>query len=295
MSKEQLSTEELNKSIDSLIDDIFAENTEDVSKGSPIDIAQDAQTTADAAANQAPKGQMDDARGAGRPAQISDVPQNDMDGRRESQYDASITENENKEDEPDETKQSPSMDQTQEKNRIADKPKAPAMRPFTKSESGEETPISDEEWNAFQEFKKSQAEAKEQEEIKKAEEMKKAEEQKQADLIKSAVESALEPMKKENESLRKSLSEQSELVKAMANQPQRPKSITGIEQLEKSQDPDLNQEPESFTKSDLKDAAFELAKSGKISENVAYEIDMTGTTMDRQARMQIEKYLQTGK
>ena len=124
MSNENTNIEELNKSIDALIDDIFSEEEEVVEKS--IDIVQDNKATADEAVNQAPKAQKDESRGAGRPKQVSDVPQMDMDGRRESKYDDSTTENENKEDEPEETKQSQSMDQTQDKKRIASKPKAPA-------------------------------------------------------------------------------------------------------------------------------------------------------------------------
>lgn len=291
-----MNTEELNKSIDALIDDVFSDEApENVEKASPIDIAHDASETADEAVNQAPKGQKDEARGAGRPAQISDVPQVDMDGRRESEYDASTTENENKEDEPDETDQSPAIDQSSEgKGRLPKSGKAPAVRPFKKSEG-----FNEDEWNEYQALKKAKEDA-EAEELRKAEE--KAEQEKlekarkeQESLIKSAVTEALAPLQKENEELKKSLRDQGELVKAIASQPQRPKSITGIEQLEKSQDPDLKEGPESFSKAEVKDAAFELAKSGKISEDAAYEIDMTGTTSDMEARARVEKYLETGK
>ena len=67
-------SEQLNKSIDSLIDDLF---TDTVEKGDALNIAGDAKTTADAAIAAAPKMQDDAARGAGRPAQISDVPNTD--------------------------------------------------------------------------------------------------------------------------------------------------------------------------------------------------------------------------
>lgn len=294
-TKETSSMEELNKSIDALIEDIFSEETEDnkVEKASPIDIAQDAKTTADAAVNQAPSSQKDESRGAGRPKQISDVPQTDMDGRRDSEYDASTTENENKEDEPEETEQSPSIDQTSEgKGRMkGEKAAAPKNAPFKKSETGDSKPesLSDEEWQEFQEFKKSKMEAK-QEELRKSEELKKMEAKKeQEELIKSAVYAALEPLKKENEELKKSFNEQSELIKAMASQPKRPKSITGIEQLEKSMDGETT--PTTFSKSEKLDAAFELAKSGKISDTIVSELEMTGYVSDPEARTQIEKYL----
>ena len=78
----------LTKSIDELVDQLFAE---DALNKSALDIKQDAKTTADAVVNQAPSAQNDDARGAGRPKQISDVPAKDEDGKRDGSYDASIT------------------------------------------------------------------------------------------------------------------------------------------------------------------------------------------------------------
>src|SRR5689334_1375753 len=91
MSTEQKveQTDELNKSIDTLLDEVFGE-PETTEKS--IDIAKDAKTTADAVMSGVPSGQKDESRGAGRPKQISDVPQNDMDGRRESEYDDAIAE-----------------------------------------------------------------------------------------------------------------------------------------------------------------------------------------------------------
>ena len=277
--------ESLVKSIDDLIDELFT-----------VDIAKDAQTKADEAANQAPKAQKDEARNAGRPKQISDVPQNDMDGRRASEYDAAITENENKEDEPEEAKkQAISQDQTQDKNRIASKPSAPAMRPFKKSTTEDglevEEQISEEDWEAFQAFKKSQAEAKEAEELKKAEDLAKAEVEKQEALIKSAVENATSDLRKSMEDLAKTNQEQAELIKAMAATPQSPKSVTGIEQLEKSQDPELT-EPETFTKSQMLDAAESLALDGKIPMEAVIELENTGTVNNGSIRKSIEAKLQ---
>lgn len=279
-------SEELNKALDALIDEVFAEpeaQEEEVEKS--IDIAKDSKKTADAAVSAAPKAQKDEARGAGRPKQISDVPQTDMDGRRESDYDDSITENEGKEDEPEETEQSPSQDQTQEKKRMGGKPKAPAQRPFKKSE-GEEEPVelSAEEWAEFQAFKKSQEEAKKAEELKKSQEaVKKAEELRKAEVT-NAVQEAVEP-------LRKSLEEAQALIKSLSGRPQRAKSITGIEALEKSQD-DSVKEPEAFSKSDMADAIFDLAKSKAIPEDSMYEYEMTGSISDPAVRRVVERKLQ---
>ena len=286
--------EEMNKSIDLLIDDLFAEDNVEKS----IDIAKDADTKADDAVANAPKAQDDAARGAGRPKQISDVPKTDMDGKRESEYDASITENEGKEDQPDEVKkQSKAIDQVSKEGHPAGESKAPKVRPFRKSEdgenilfkseSGEEVELSADLVAEVVALRKSKAEAAEAEKLQKAKD-------EQNDLIKSAVAEALAPMKEENDKLQKAFDEQAKLLKSMSEQPVQSKSITGIEQLEKSVDPE-NTEPESFTKSEMKDAAFELAKSGEISDDVCYEMDMTGTISDQYARARIEKYLQTGK
>ena len=93
-----MSKEAMNKSIDAMIDELFTEAPVEKS----IDISKDAKTTADAAVNQAPKGQDDDKRGAGRPKQISDVPKTDTDGKRDGKYDDDITENDGKEMSPEE-------------------------------------------------------------------------------------------------------------------------------------------------------------------------------------------------
>lgn len=284
--KETQSQEELNKSIDLLVDELFAEKSEEQPENveKSIDIAQDSKTTADAAVNQAPKAEKDEARGAGRPAQISDVPQVDQDGSRDKQYDAAISERDGVEDENEEAKkQANSIDQTSDKGRMADKPAAPKMAPFKKSESGEEVvEVSKDEYEAYQAFKKSQEEAKKQEELKKAERF-------QADLIKSAVTEAVSGLKAENEELRKSMKEQSELLKAFANKPQQPKSITGIEALEKSVAPE--DKSQYFTKSEMLDAAEELVKSGSLTIDDVIELENTGSLVDSRKRVLVEKKL----
>lgn len=281
--------EELNKSIDALLDEVFSEVVE---KGSPLDLASDNKTTADAVMSQVPGSQKDESRGAGRPKQISDVPQNDMDGRRDSQYDASITENDGKEDEPEEAKkQSKAVDQVSKEGHMAQSPKAPQSRPFKKSEDGTSVELSEKEYAEFQAFKKSQVEAaekaKQTEELKKAESVKKEQEE----LVKSAIAKATDALRKENDDLRKSVSETNALIKAMASQPVRSKSITGIDVLEKGTS-DENKAPETFSKSEILDAAFELAKSGKISDTIVAEIEMTNRCSDAESRAKIEKYLE---
>ena len=275
--------EDLTKSIDALLDEVFSE---EVSKS--IDIAGDAKTTADAAVNQAPSMQKDEARGAGRPKQISDVPQNDMDGKRESEYDGAIASS-GGEMEPEEAKkQAKAIDQTSSSGHMSDGAKAPRMAPFKKSDGSE---ITEEDFRKYEAFEKAQKEAAEkaakEEELKKAESAKKVQEE----LVKSEVAKATEKLARENEELKKSVSETNALIKAMAAQPVRAKSITGVQSLEKSQSPE-GKAPETFSKSEILDAAFELAKSNKIRAEIVSEIEMTNTCSDPEAKAAIEKYLE---
>lgn len=266
--------EDLNKSIDSLLDQYFADE-ESVEKS--IDIAKDSEKTADEAVAKAPAMQKDEARNAGRSKDIHDQPQRDNDGQRSKDYDSAITENEDQEDEPEETDQSPAIDQASEgKGRMKSSGLAPKMKPFKKSEE-----IDDEEWTAFQEFKKSQAKAEQEEELKKAR-------QEQEDLIKSAVEAATSKQQEEISDLKKSLEESNALIKAMASQPQKPKSVTNVSALEKSQE---GVERDSFSKSEMLDAAEDLAKSKTIPADVVVELEMTGYVANPQYRQEIERKL----
>jgi len=284
MSTNATQTEDLNKSIDALLDEVFSD---EVNKALGIDLVQDNKTTADAAVAAAPSMQKDEARGAGRPKQISDVPQVDMDGRRGSDYDASIKERDGKEEEnPEAKKQSKDVNQLSKEGRLADGSKAPDMAPFRKSDV-----MTVEEYAEFQEFKKSKAQAAEKaikdEELKKAQAIRKENE----DLVKSAVREATSQLSRENEELRKSFKETQDLLKAMASQPVRAKSITGIDALEKSARPE-DRDSGAFSKGEILDAAFDLAKSGKINQEVVSEIEMTNRCSDPEARTKIEKYLE---
>lgn len=275
-----MSTEKLEKSIDELIEDVFGE---EVVKSEEIYHYSDSKTTADAVMSEVPSSEKDESRGAGRPKQISDVPQKDQDGRRASEYDASISEDESdKGEEPEETKkQSQPMDQSIDAHRFAASPKMKDPR-LSKS-------ISEEEYAEFEAFKKAQVEAKEtakKEELKKAEELRKVEAE---SLVKAAVEKALSPIKKENEELKKSILEQNTLIKAMASQPQRAKSVTGIDVLEKSKEEVRGQE--SVSKAEKLDAAEELFKAGQIPMEAIVELDNTGTIYNPEHRRLIEKKL----
>lgn len=268
--------DELTKSIDSLIDDLFAEPV--VKAAENFEVANAAKTTADAAIAAAPKMQDDASRGAGRPKQISDVPANDEDGKRDGQYDASIA-TAIGEEEPEETKkQIKAIDQT---SAAGHKGEGPKMKDPRLSKSDEA------EYAEFLAFKKSQAEAKEQEVLKKAEDLKKAELE---TLVKSAVASAIGPVKKENEDLRKSLGESQALIKAMAGQPQRAKSVTGIEALEKSSHEAVG--PQEFTKSEKLDAAERLVMKKALPMDAVIELENTGTVFNKEWQRSIEAELQ---
>jgi hypothetical protein len=265
-----MSKEKLHKSVDEIIDELFAEKPVEKS----LEIAQMAKTTADAAVNQAPKAQNDDARGAGRPKQISDVPDNDEDGKRDGQYDASITEKAKEQDQPEASQvKMGGQDKGEQK-----KDTGPMMKSLSEAEYAE-----------FQAFKKAQADKQKEETLMKAR-------NEQRDLIKSAIQEATTVISKDNEELRKSLKETQELVKSMAERPQRRKSIDGIHSLEKSVR-DEEKEDSTFTKSEMLDVAEELVmkKSVDFRDEHLIELENTGFIYDPTARKTLENALKNKK
>lgn len=261
-------TVELTKSIDALIDDLFAKS-EDLNPGK-------APTTADASIAQAPESETDEARGAGRPKQISEVPQNDEDGKRDGDYDSDITEKESEEgEEPEEAKKQAKVG-GQDKGEQKENEK-PAQAPFGKS-------LSEAEYAEFQALKQEKAQRAQAENLRKAR-------QEQETLIKSAVKEATSQISKENAALRKSLDETRELVKAMAERPQRRKSVDNISALEKSQSG--GPKVEHFSKSEMLDAAEELVmkKSMDFRDTDLVELDATGFVYNPVARAALEKFM----
>lgn len=275
--------EELNKSIDALLDELFVEE-ENVEKS--IDLAGDSKTLADQAVSQAPSSQDDASRGAGRPKQISDVPKVDQDGARAKEYDGAISE-QGKEQDQEEADQVKEMNQVKEGGRAGGSA-ALKTAPFKKS-NGEE--ISDKEWEEFQAFKKSQEEAK-------VEELKKAKKQEQEDLIKAVVEKTASRYIGEISELKKSLNEQKELVKSFASRPRQSKTITNVEAIEKSFDGGNQPQQESFTKSEMLDAAESLALNKSVqsfNEEHLIELENNGYIYDPVARKTLENFLQNKK
>jgi len=279
MSKEQVKhSEELNKSIDALIEDYFG-------KSENFEVANASKTTADAVMSEVPGSEDDKSRGAGRPEEDHDVPKNDEDGNPAKGYES--VQKDQSEEEPEEAKkQAKAIDQVSKEGHMAEAPKMKDPR-LSKS-------LTDEEFAEYQSLKKANDEAKAKAEAEaKATELKKSEELRKAELetlIKSAVRTAIEPVKKENEELKKSLNESQALLKAIASQPQRSKSVTGIDALEKSQPESSG--PQEFTKSEKLDAAEALVKAKKIPLDAVIELENTGTIYNPEYRRLIEQELQ---
>jgi hypothetical protein len=241
--------EELNKSIDTLIDELFVDS---VAK-SMIKDANPAKETSDEVVKMAPKAEKDEARGAGRPKQISEIPQVDVDGKRSGEYDDSIA----------------------EKQEDAKKKEDSQVSPAEIMKKS----ISDSEYQEYQELKKAKV-AKETAEI-----LQKAR-QEQSDLIKSAVSEAISAVKAENESLRKSMQEQSDLIKAIANKPQQSKAITNVAAVEKFQ---KSQTSNTLSKAEILDVAEELVKSKELDMTSVIELENTGFIYDAEARGILER------
>lgn len=268
MPVENQENEDLIKSIDAQIDALFAEDEAEVEEVVKADMIKDdkpAKTTADAAVGKAPKGEKDESRGAGRPKQISGIPQTDTDGKRSGEYDGDITEK-----------------KTEKDGKKAEDSQTEPPADMKKS-------LSESEWAEFEAFKKAKAEAAQEENLRKA----RAE---QTDLIKSAVLEAIKPVqeklaeaKAENEELKKSLTEQGDLIKSMANKPQRSKAITNVNSLEKSFGGNGQAKgSEKLSKSELLDIAEDLVKSKAISVDQAIELEQTGYIYEPDARQVFE-------
>lgn len=242
--------EQLNKSIDTLIDELFTE--ESVEK-SMIKDQKPEKETADEAVAQVPKSEKDEARGAGRPKQISDVPQTDTDGRRSGEYDGTIA--------------GPHSEATKKED-----PQVTPPQQMKKS-------LTDEEYAEYQALKKAKAEKEAAETLEKTR-------KEQADLIKSAIGEATSEMRKENEELRKALKEQGDLIKSMANKPQKSKAITSVQAVEKFQ---KSASSNTFSKAELLDIAEDLVKSKKLSMESVIELENTGFIYDPEARGILER------
>lgn len=270
MDKNQVNTaEDLNKSIDSLVNDLFAEP---IIKGEAINIAGDSKTTADAALASVP-GSENDNSNPGRPKQMHTV----SDGG-DSKYDAKVVSALSEQENEEAKKQSKDISQLSSEGRIG--------------KSFQDDP----EYKEYQALKKAEDQRKQEVEAKiKAEELKKSEDLKkveQTDLIKKAVNEAISGIQKENELIKKAFNEQTALMKSILGQPVQSKSVTSIDALEKSLDSSAQSEQTEFSKAEKLDAAENLVKSGKLPIDAVIELENTGTVYNQQWQELIGKELQ---
>ena len=254
-----MSNDELNKSIDLMIDELFSEEGfEKAMDEVPMGVGEPKEL-ADEVVNKAPKGKKDASRGEGRPVDIHDIPETDKDDKSKG-YDAV---------------------QKKEGDMGKDIPEAKQIDKNAKEvKKGYE--ISKTEYEEFMALRKSEDERM-------VDDLRKSFMAEQRDLIKSAVVEATSSIREENEQLRKSLTEQSDLVKRMAGRPQATKSITSVEALEKSARP--SEQPEHFTKSEMLDVAEDLFKSGKLRDTHVMELENNGYIYDSGARATLENEL----
>ena len=260
----KVSDENLEKSIDDLLDNLFEEDTTeqaieksknaiDQIVGEPkqtkknILATEDPEDEADKAANMAPKTKNDD-----RPIdEDSDVPKVDTDGNRAKGYDSVQS-------------KASASDVANEKKTIA--------------KSEDKVTVSKEDFEILQKAKADAEAAKEAEANSKQEELIKAMVTEQTSELKKALE--------DSTSLVKALAEEN---KELKSRPKVQKSITSIQEfdtIEKS-----GSVAKSFSKSEMLDAAEELAKSGDIRIDQVIELENNGTIYDPSARQKIEKHL----
>lgn len=245
----------LTKSIDALIDELIVEP---VNK-SMIKDQKPAKETADEAVAAAPKGEKDEARGAGRPKQIADVPQTDTDGSRAGEYDSKIA--------------APNADTAKKEDSQVEAP-AQMKKALSDDESAELASF------RADKLAKSQAET-----------LEKARKE-TSDLIKSAVTEAVSAVKTENADLRKALVETQELVKAMANKPQKSKAVTNVQHVEKFQKSNAGQ---SLSKAEILDVGESLLAKSKQDRDGTFtmehmiELENTGNIFDPQAKAALER------
>lgn len=255
---QSMENEELNKSIDSLLDDLFADDNEAVVKsknaideivGAPKqtkkNILDEPEDDADKAVAKAPKSKSDK-----RPiAEVSDVPKTDEDGSRAKGYNA-VQSN------------STAKDVSNEKMTVA---------------KGNVS-ISQEDFDFLQKAKAD----KEEEILQKAK-------SEQENLVKAIVETQTSDLKKaleDSTEIIKSLNEENQTLKA---RPRVQKSITSINELQTLEKGNLT--PKTFGKEELLVAAESLHKSGKIRLEQVIELENNGTIYDPNARKLIEEEL----
>lgn len=249
--------EELNKSLDLLIDELFVEEaSEEVVEKSMIKDEKPQKETADEAMRQVPKSENDENRNAGRPEQISDVPANDEDGKREGQYDSKIA-------------------KKNEDGKVKEQDQVQPPADMKKS-------LSDAEYAEYQALKAKAAKDAQ------AETLAKAKVEKE-DLIKSAVEAVAGRFEEKLSKANAQIEEQAALIKSLASKPKASKAITSVQAVERFAKSE--NAPSKFSKNDVLDVAEELVKSGKITAEHVIELEQTGFIYETEARGILEREL----
>jgi len=89
--------------------------------------------------------------------------------------------------------------------------------------------------------------------------------------------------------LKKSLEEQTTLIKSIANKPQKSKAVTSVQAIEKSFGSEGEPKEESLNKAELLDIAEELIKAKKLTVEQVIELENTGYIFDETARGVLER------
>lgn len=277
-----MNKESLEKSIDSLIEAMLLEKSEDVMDalvGKPVhDDEQNpqdpkaAKTTADAALP--PETATEHEGRGGRPAEVHEI--------REEQGDS----NEEDVGQGKKTKEAKGYDAVQSEAKEVHPETTVSHNPAgDHADMNKGVLISKEDYAFLVKAK----------EMVKARQLKKSQE-KQESLVKSMIAKETEGLVRVNSALAKKLEETTNLLKSLGSRPRQSKSITSASALEKSfSDARTQDEQTEFTKAQKLDAAESLMKSGEISMNDVIELENTGFIYDPRKRAAVERKLVTGK
>lgn len=270
--------EALEKSIDSLIEAMLMEKSEDVMSDligadkhdgpNPQD-PKAAKTTADAALPAEPPTEKE-GRG-GRPAEVHEIREEQGDANEEDVGQGKKT----KEAKGYDAVQSPAMDPKPETT-VSHNPAGEG------SDMSKGRLISEDDYQFLVKAK----------EMLKARQIKKSQEKTET-LVKSIVAKETDGLMRVNQALSKKLEETTNLLKSLGSRPRPSKSITSAVALEKSfgsNDPHAG-EGQEFTKSQKLDAAESLMKSGALSMNDVIELENTGFIYDKRKRDLVEAKL----
>lgn len=252
--------EELLKSVDSKVDEYFAEDvTEETVEKSSKDNRQGSgasKTSADE--GEKPKKAKNEEDGEnGRPKDPSNMNKRDAVGDAKATYDKDYT--------------APAKKQAHETT-------------VAKSETADPKTyqVSEEDYAVLQKAKESA-----QEEV-----LQKARDE-QATLLKSVITEAIQPLQTEIASQKEDNAKMAALVKSMKEAPQPRKAVTNVNAIEKSfgaNEP--GNQPQEFQKAEVEQVLDELHKAGQIKDTEVIEYDMTQHIQNPETRAKVERKLQ---